>query len=552
MPGDPRIREYINPVRVYWPAPAPPPPAGAERLCRESLSQSTVWREPLCVLSYGIAERAESRSLLCDFGRELHGGLQIVSKNTARNQPVALRVTFGESIAEAVGEPNQDHAIHQHLISVPWAGIAEVGGTGFRFAWIQLTEPGSFVELLGVRAVSLMQPEPRVGSFQCSDSRLNTIWDTGAYTLQLCMQEYLWDGIKRDRLVWAGDLHPEVITLLNIFGAHPIVPTSLEFLRVDSPLPAWMNGMPTYSLWWVITLRDWWMHTADRSALDQNKNYLLLLLNQLIELVDEAGRELLPARFLDWATANDPAAVALGTHALMRIAMRAGADLCTVLGEDAVAAKCNAAHERTARHIPPAVANQQANSLRVLAGLSDAGETNRAIFSPDPTAGLSPFYAYYVLEARAAAGDYAGCLSLIREYWGAMLDMGATSFWEHFDMKWLQGEQRPTRIDEWPVEGRLDIHRDFGDYCFKGFRHSLCHAWASGPTAWMTRHILGVTPATPGYRRVRIEPNLANLAWAKGVVPTPHGPIHISHTRRPDGAIDSTIQLPDGVMRDER
>ena len=48
-----------------------------------------------------------------------------------------------------------------------------------------------------------------LGSFECSDERLNTIWQTGAYTVHLNMQDYLWDGIKRDRLVWIGDMHPE-------------------------------------------------------------------------------------------------------------------------------------------------------------------------------------------------------------------------------------------------------------------------------------------------------------------------------------------------------
>lgn len=43
-------------------------------------------------------------------------------------------------------------------------------------------------------------------SFNCSDPLLNNIWMMGAYTVQLNMQDYLWDGVKRDRLVWVGDL----------------------------------------------------------------------------------------------------------------------------------------------------------------------------------------------------------------------------------------------------------------------------------------------------------------------------------------------------------
>lgn len=48
--------------------------------------------------------------------------------------------------------------------------------------------------------------------------------------------------------------------------------------------------------------------------------------------------------------------------------------------------------------------------------------------------GFSTFYGYYMLEAMAMAGNYQGALDVIREYWGAMIDLGATSFWEGFDI----------------------------------------------------------------------------------------------------------------------
>lgn len=43
-----------------------------------------------------------------------------------------------------------------------------------------------------------------------SDELLNKIWNTGAFTQHLNMQEFIWDGIKRERLVWITDMHPEL------------------------------------------------------------------------------------------------------------------------------------------------------------------------------------------------------------------------------------------------------------------------------------------------------------------------------------------------------
>ena len=97
--------------------------------------------------------------------------------------------------------------------------------------------------------------------------------------------------------------------------------------------------------------------------------------------------------------------------------------------------------------------------------------------------------------------------------------------------------------------GKKDLHGDFGAYCYIGFRHSFCHGWAGGPTAWLSKNVLGVTPVAPGFAQVRISPNLGHLAWAEGTYPTPKGAIHVRHDKQADGSIKSVIKLPDGVTQ---
>lgn len=80
-------------------------------------------------------------------------------------------------------------------------------------------------------------------------------------------------------------------------------------------------------------------------------------------------------------------------------------------------------------------------------------------------------------------------LPIIKEYFGAMLARGATTFWEDFDMEWLNGSGR---IDEIPENGVKDIHGDYGAHCYKNFRHSLCHGWASGVLSFVIEHIFGL------------------------------------------------------------
>lgn len=149
-----------------------------------------------------------------------------------------------------------------------------------------------------------------------------------------------------------------------------------------------------------------------------------------------------------------------------------------------------------------------------------------------------------MLQAQAKAGEFETAMDNIRQYWGGMLDMGATTFWEDFDLVWIENA---AGIDELVPDGKKDIHADFGAYCYKNLRHSLCHGWASGPAAWLSEHVLGVQPMEPGCKTLRIEPQLGDLTWVEGTFPTPYGVVHINHKKGADGKIKTDVKAPKGV-----
>jgi alpha-L-rhamnosidase len=217
-----------------------------------------------------------------------------------------------------------------------------------------------------------------------------------------------------------------------------------------------------------------------------------------------------------------------------------------VLGDPATAEGCLAAVNRLKQHQPPPSGRKSPAALLALAGLRDAREVADGTLKIDGPKDLSTFYGYYVLNALAKSGDIDDGLDFIRRYWGSMLDFGATTFWEDFDLEWTKNAGR---IDELVAEGKDDLHGDFGAHCYIGFRHSLCHGWAGGPTAWLSRHVLGVEPAAPGFSKVRITPRLGRLEWAEGSYPTPKGVIRVRHQKQADGTVESAIELPPGVER---
>ncbi|HOJ34179.1 MAG TPA: alpha-L-rhamnosidase C-terminal domain-containing protein [Candidatus Hydrogenedentes bacterium] len=531
---DPRVRSLLAPRRIVWQSTGSAAPKHSECLIDSIQTQTSLSGEQGCLLSH----RDQPCSVLLDFGREIYGGIQLVTRRTSDNRPVRLRIRFGESASEAMGSrPDNDHGIHDLVAPVPWLGSAEYGSTGFRFVRIDTVDPNSWVELISAHAVCLHRDIPYLGSFRSNDPRLDAIWKTGAYTVHLNMQEFVWDGIKRDRLVWIGDLHPEAMVIAHVFGDHEIVRQSLDFVRDQTPVPNFMNGIFTYSLWWILIQRDWYRYHGNRTYLEAQRAYLVDLLSLLVSL----KKSTLPDGFLDWPTSTNKPATEAGTRTLLVWALRAGAELCAELGEHRLANKCSTAAERWSTKALPHHNVKTTAAVMTLAQMMTPEEANKTVLSREPLKGISTFYGYYILQARALAKDYAGCLELIRRYWGAMLDFGATTFWEHFDLEWTKNA---ARIDELVPQGKDDLHADFGDFCYKGFRHSLCHGWAGGPTAWLSEHVLGFRPLTPGSKKLLIEPHLEDLTWAKGTFPTPYGVVSVHHVRAADGSIETEVDAP--------
>lgn len=490
--------------------------------------------------------------VLLDFGRELHGYVELITPMTSEQAKLRrVRVRFGESASEAMAElggrqnAQNDHALRDQIVELPWLGKKMVGPSGFRFVRIDNAGSQLPVQLSHVRAVLQIRDVPQIGSFECDDPRLNQIWRVGAYTVHLNMQEYLWDGIKRDRLVWIGDMHPEVSTINAVFGYNDVVPRSLDLTREITPVSQWMNGISSYSMWWVLIHEELWMHQGNREYLQQQKPYLAQLLRRLAGLVGPDGKEKIDGmRFLDWPSSPNQQGVTAGLQALLVMTLESGARLMTAVGDSDSADVCSQAAARARRVVPEVNGSKSGAALLALAGMSDPRQVANSVLKANGPKGISTFYGFYVLQALAKADEMDAALSFIRTYWGAMLDLGATTFWEDFNLDWTENA---ARIDELVPAGKKDIHGDYGAYCYEGFRHSLCHGWASGPTAFLSQNVLGVRPLEPGFTRVRIDPKLGDLKWAKGSYPTPLGPITVHHERTADGTVRSKVDAPPAI-----
>lgn len=516
------VTEIVRPVRIVLQNKT----ENAEALLRSKPMQISL-DEP------DLASVRQGGYIVLDYGAELAGGVRLLALQGSNK----VRLRLGESVSEACGEieggtATNDHAVRDGVFVMPSYGDQRFFTSGFRFLRIDCLE-GNLTLKCAVAEYTHYAGE-QIGSFVCDRPLVNEIFQTAARTVMLNLQNgYIWDGIKRDRLVWIGDIHPEMLAATHIFGRLPNIENSLNFAREGTPLPKWMNGFPTYSMWWILILRDYYMLTGAREFVLQSVNYVMDLCEQIDKLITDEGELRLESIFLDWPTHDKPDE-APGVHALALLSMEAAVALCADFGVTNEFAA--SAAEKLRRYAVRAEQSKPAIAMQYLAGY----KANTAKLAEGGSAGMSTFMSYYILRAVHQTGNGKLALSMLEEYYGGMLQLGATSFWEDFDICWLNNAAPITRL---PEAGEVDVHAAFGAYCYIGLRHSLCHGWSSGPVTYLYRMIMGFEPLDAGCKRVRIKPDLCGLQFAEAKIPTPAGVIEIKARagKKPE------ISAPQGV-----
>lgn len=429
-------------------------------------------------LQIGLAENSlaffdKGDYVILDFGVETSGGVRILAHQGGN---VEVHIRFGESLTECCAEiggkqnATNDHSLRDFTVKLQNYSDMTFGQTGFRF--VRLDFSGS-VTLKSVLAESYLLRKPAVYTYVGEDQRIQEIYKTAKRTVDLCASKgYVWDGIKRDRLVWIGDMHPEMLALTTLYGRVGEIEKSLDFVKKQTPLPGWMNGFPTYSMWWIAILADYYERTNARDFTERQLDYLADLIRQMDGCVKEDGQLAYPFYFVDWPT-HEKADEIPGSRAINIIAVKKAIQLLKTFERPTQDAE--KLLEKLLKVEISSVTHKQVIALKYFA-LGNLTQEEKDLLVAGGAKGMSTFMSYYILKA-VASFDEAKAIEMMKEYYGGMLDMGATSFWEDFDLEWMENS---CRIDAFPKAGERDIHGDFGAYCYIGFRHSLCHGWSAG------------------------------------------------------------------------
>ncbi len=473
------------------------------------------------------------------FDRVLSGFPQVKVKG-GRGATLTVKAHHQESFLLAGGEETLEFPYMDEIAPAYTVEVKNV------------TEP---VEIADAGAIFTSQPVAYRGAFACSDEALNRIWEVSRWAVQICLQTHHLDSPNHQEPISdPGDYLIEA--LVNDYAfAQPWL------TRQDIRKFAWLlkdekyhNFHTSYSIGWLQMLMDDYDYTGDRALVEEMAPYVHELMDTYASwrgtngLISEAPNYM----FMDWVTIGG-----FGCH-----------HPPAVIGQGYLTAFYYHGLEMASR-----VASLAGDSARVAEYGKRRGEIadafNRELWVADK--GLyrdgKPFQTsvkpYQWLPADTDIETFSPHVNLLAVLYDlapkdrqraivetvmAEKPLNTQPWFMHWvfqalDHAGLFDRYGTTQMRRWKIVKETQSFREMwngGD---------LSHGWCSTPLVQMSARVLGVTPTAPGFTTFAVCPQVCDLTWAKGVVPTPHGDVAVSWTWS-DGTITLDVTVPDGTEAD--
>ena len=512
--------------------------------------------QPLSLLQVPATGRNRFRSFLIDFGRTVVGNLSLEIGGCA-----------GGEIVDTLHVEYLDPGLTPHLVVPSHCRMAfgsrvicREGRTrhtffhpfGFRYLVVTVRDSARPLEI-GIKLNWIGYPLDRKGSFHSSDTDLNGIWETCAWTQQCCSLDAYVDTPWREQAQWWGDARVQAQNTFFLNGdarlfrrgigsiASQTAPGGLTYGHA----PTMAHGciLPDFTLIWIITAWDYYWQTGSLEPFHAHGEAIAKALDYFAGQTDPAtgmaGYDPRYWLFLDWADIFRQGYPTL-LNLWRLIALKKTAQMHRISGRPEKAQPLEewALRLKTALRslidkegllcdgrtpqgeiVPSTSIHSQ--TLAIIAGLEPASEKAMVgkILLPfirgeaKPEVAPSAYWITYVFGVLAGRGYGAEVIAFIKERWTPMVAQGTT--WEGYAS-------------------------DVGDGCA-----SRSHAWSAHPLYHLMQTIGGINQTAPGWKEIRFAPVFHGEEGAS-VVPSPQGAIR-SRWQRQGGGIDVELSLPPGV-----
>lgn len=454
--------------------------------------------------------------------------------------------------------------------------------TGARFVTILVHSTEGSVTLASFDVLERLYPWEGGASFACSDEELQSIFDAGVRSVALCSHDAFIDCPSREQRSWVGDA---VVHQMVHYATNPDWRLARHFLSLaDSPrsdgiLPMSVAGdiearhgftIPDWSLHWGHALYNLYRFEGDRERLKKHMPSFERVLRWYApyQLPNGLLKDVPEWNLVDWSSVSTGDTSSL-LASLWARGLREYAEMAAWLDERGSQRWAEELYERIRSgfevfwdesrgsyvdHVVDGARrpemSQLAGALAVASGLAPHDRWQRIVDTvTDPDR----------LVVRSWVGGGDGNQSW--EKWRAQVEEGRYEIDWDVEREIVLAEPFMSYVvhDAVALAGRTDrlpdMYRRWSQFLEDGYdsfgecwdfgTHS--HGWSSTPTRDLVFYTLGVTPAEPGYATARVAPRLGSLAWAKGTIPTPHGPITLEADADAvtiDSPVPVTLDLP--------
>ncbi|KGE14941.1 MGH1-like glycoside hydrolase domain-containing protein [Sphingobacterium deserti] len=479
-----------------------------------------------------VASTKQGKGSLIDFGKNTFGFLTLHQLKGNGE----LNIYYGESKEEALATTTCETldllSINQQSAQDSTLDLSKA----FRYVYI---EPKGNVSFDKVSMEYEYLPVEDRGTFKSSDEELNKIWEVAKYTMELTSREFYIDGIKRDRWIWSGDAYQSYAMNYYLGFDSETVKRTILALRGKEPTMSHINTIMDYTFYWFLSIYDYYQYTGDKEFIANVYPRMQSLMQFCLDRRNADGlMEGLSGDwvFIDWADGLSKQGEVSFEQLLLCRSLETMALCAELLDESADKAqyakeaaqlkgkifdyywneqKGAFAHSRVAGKQTDQVTrytNMFAIFFDYLSANQQKAVKDKVLLNDAIQKIMTPYMRYYELEALCALGEKDYVMSEMKSYWGGMLKLGATTFWEEYNP------------DKKGAEHYAMYGREFGK--------SLCHSWGASPIYLLGKYYLGVEPTAAGYERYTINPYLASLQWMEGKVPTPAGEIELAVSKK--------------------
>lgn len=484
-------------------------------------------------------------TIILDFGREVFGNVEIGIADSGKG---VIDLGYGENLKDGRITPNSFETKYTDRIMLKggrldWQGFEP---RAFRYIHLEFAWCSKPVKLEYVRVNQTTYPVELVGHFECSDNILNDIWKTGAYTTHLCMEDTYIDNPSRDRAQRWADARIEARVAYYAFDDTSLLAQGLRQMadsqkRDGSLSSVYPSGeekiVPDVALLWIYSLLDYYAFADDAGLLRDLYPNIKRLLKWFSRYEDADGLVAnTPGKvFIDRANVDKRGNVT-ALNCMYYHALRVVSIIGSIVGnlDDATEYTEKADKLRIAinkylyspKHglyadcrVNGRLAesfNAQTNTLAALFDIPNQYQKStiyRQLSNGMKDELQTPYFVSYLLESLYTGEQHEAALKIIRKKWGAMVEAGATTFWEQFDQN-----------------------------------GSLCHGYSACPTRDLISEYLGLKPVL-GSHRFTLAPHIAGLRWARGSMRTRTGQLDVEW-RVNRKSLSIRVEVPEGLKVD--